>query len=75
MYDKAQKKARVEFLRKYVRLMRTHDFSYQYSDDINLWNRENNKRIKILALRMTLISRPWGRRVVTLAERRYGHVR
>ena len=65
----------IELLRRYVRLMRTHDFSYQWSSDNNYWNKENCKRIKILMLKMALMSSPQGRLLIALAERRYGHVR
>jgi hypothetical protein len=64
----------LQLLRQYLRLMRTHDFSYHYSDDYELWRRENDKRVKLLMFRSTLLLTQQGRWFVTKAERRYGHV-
>jgi hypothetical protein len=64
----------LQLLRRYLRLMRTHDFSYNYSDDWNFYYSENLKRIAIIGLRMNLVLTPRGRWFVTKAEKRYGHV-
>jgi hypothetical protein len=64
----------LQLLRRYLRLMRTHDFSYNYTDDMDVFFRENQKRIDILWLKKTLILTSGGRKFITLAERRYGHV-
>jgi len=64
----------IELLRRYLRLMRTHDFSYWYSDDMAVFLTENDKRITIIMLRASLMLVPRGRRIVKMAERRYGHV-
>jgi hypothetical protein len=61
-------------LRRYLRLMRTHDFSYHYADDADFWLRENKKRIALIMLRSALILTQRGRWFVAKAERRYGHV-
>jgi hypothetical protein len=64
----------LQLLRRYLRLMRTHDFSYHYSDDYDFWKRENEKRIKLVMLKITLLLTRKGRKIVTLAEKRYGYV-
>ena len=64
----------LQLLRRYLRLMRTHDFSYHYSDDYNFWQRENETRIKLLMLKITLVLTKKGRKIVTLAERKWGYV-
>lgn len=64
----------LQLLRRYLRLMRIHDFNYNYSDDFSFWLEENQRRIDILMLRIALISSSKGRWFVTRAERRYGHV-
>jgi hypothetical protein len=63
-----------ELLRRYLRLMRSHDFSYQYSDDYDFYLNENAKRIQLLLLKECLVLTPKGRWFVTKAEKRYGHV-
>jgi hypothetical protein len=64
----------LQLLRRYLRLMRTHDFSYHYSDDMDFWLDENQKRIKIIMLKITLMLTRKGRKIVTLAERKWGYV-
>jgi hypothetical protein len=64
----------LQLLRRYLRLMRTHDFSYSYTDDYSLWKRENDKRIRIMMLKGALLLTSRGRWFITRAERRYGHV-
>jgi uncharacterized protein with PIN domain len=64
----------LQLLRRYLRLMRTHDFSYSYSDDFQFWFSENEKRIEILMLRSALLLTSRSRWFITRAERRYGHV-
>ena len=61
-------------LRQYVRLMRTHDFSYQYSDSPQIWQKENQKRITIMMLKTALLLLPLGRKVVIRTESKYGEV-
>jgi hypothetical protein len=64
----------IELLRRYLRLMKTHDFSYHYCDDFQFWFSENEKRIEILMLRGALLLTLRGRWFITKAEARYGHV-
>jgi hypothetical protein len=64
----------IELLRRYLRLMRTHDFSYWYSDDHAVFTIENDKRTKIIMLKAVLLLGPKGRRIVAKAERKYGYV-
>lgn len=64
----------IEMLRKFLRLMRTHDFSYSYSDDFQLWQRENMKRINLIMLKGVLLLTPRGRYFVKKAEKKYGYV-
>jgi hypothetical protein len=64
----------LELLRRYLRLMRTHDFSYCYTDDVQVWRKENQKRIDILTLKGILLLTSQGRWFITRAEKRWGHV-
>lgn len=64
----------LELIRKYLRLMKSHDFSYHYSDDFEFWQRENMKRINLLLLKGCLLLTPKGRFFITRAEKKYGHV-
>lgn len=64
----------LQVLRRYLRLMRTHDFSYNYSDDMDFYFAENDKRVNLIMLKSVLLLVPKGRRFVAKAERRYGHV-
>jgi hypothetical protein len=64
----------IELLRRYLRLMRTHDFSYWYSDDHAVFTIENDKRTKIIMLKTVLLLIPKGSRIVARAEKRYGYV-
>jgi hypothetical protein len=64
----------LQLLRRYLRLMRTHDFSYHYSDDISVWLDENQIRIEIIMLKGALLLSLRGRWFVAKAEKRYGHV-
>lgn len=64
----------LQILRMYLRLMRTHDFSYNYSDDNDVYLRENEKRVHLIMLRKSLTLTPKGRWFVAKAEKRYGRV-
>jgi hypothetical protein len=64
----------LQLLRRYLRLMRTHDFFYSYSDDYGLWKRENDKRIRILMLKSALLLTSRGQWFVMKAEKKYGYV-
>lgn len=64
----------LQLLRRYLRLMRIHDFSYHYSGDISVWLDENQIRIKLITLRRTLVLTSRGRWFVAKAEGRYGYV-
>ena len=64
----------IELLRRYTRLMKTHDFSYQYSDDRDYYWRENLERLHVMKMKSILSLTPRGRRVVAMAEKRYGYV-
>lgn len=60
--------------KRYLHLMQIHDFSYNYSDNPEVWDRENGIRTEILMLRAALSLTPRGRQVVTEAEKNYGSV-
>jgi hypothetical protein len=64
----------LELLKKYLRLMKTHDFSYCYTDNSRIWRKENQKRIDILMTKGCLLLTSRGRRFVEKAEKRYGGV-
>jgi hypothetical protein len=64
----------LKLLRRYLRLMRTHDFSYSYTDDFALWQKENMVRINLIALKATLSLVPRGQWFVKRAEKKYGYV-
>ena len=64
----------IETLRRYVYLMRTHDFAYNYSDDYSHYRKENLKRICILEMKATLRLTLYGRYIMEMAERKYGYV-
>lgn len=64
----------LQLLRRYLRLMRTHDFSYHYCDDAHFWSGENQKRINIIMLKSVLLLTSRGRWFIEKAEARYGHV-
>lgn len=63
-----------ELTRRYLRLMRIHDFSYSYTDDFQLWQRENTIRINLIVLKGVLVLTPRGRWFVKKAEKKYGYV-
>lgn len=64
----------LQLLRRYLRLMRSHDFSYNYTDDMNVYLDENDKRVNLIMLKSVLVLTPRGRWFVTKAEKRWGHV-
>jgi hypothetical protein len=64
----------LQLLRRYLRLMRTHDFSYNYSDDIDFYFNENDKRVNLIMLKSALVLTLRGRWFVARAEQRYGQV-
>lgn len=64
----------LELLRKYLRLMKTHDFSYHFIDDFNEWQKEDKKRIELIVLKGVLIITSKGRWFVKRAEKKYGYV-
>lgn len=64
----------LSMLRMYLRLMRTHDFSYNYSDDAGVYLRENKKRVNLIMLKSALLLTPRGRQFIVRAEKRYGYV-
>jgi hypothetical protein len=59
---------------KYLRLMRDHDFSYQYSDDPEFWAAENRKGCELKRLEQLLSATAKGRWIVMQAKRKYGYV-
>jgi hypothetical protein len=64
----------LELVKIYLRLMRTHDFSYCYIDDVYEWRKENEKRIRILMFKGCLLLTSRGRWFIEKAEKRYGYV-
>lgn len=64
----------LELLRKYLGLMKTHNFSYHYVDDFQEWKQEDEKRIKIMMLKTVLLLTPRGRFFIARAEKKYGQV-
>lgn len=64
----------LELLRQYLKLMRTHNFSYHYVDDFREWKRENEKRIKIMMFKGALLLTQRGRWFIKKAEKKYGQV-
>lgn len=64
----------LQLLKRYLRLMRTHDFSYHYADDMSFWLDENQIRIEIIMLKGSLLLTSRGRWFITRAEKRYGRV-
>jgi uncharacterized protein with PIN domain len=64
----------LQLLRRYLRLMRTHDFSYNYTDDMDIYLSENDKRINLIMLKSALVLTSRGRWFVARAEQKYGQV-
>jgi hypothetical protein len=64
----------LELLKRYLRLMRTHNFSYHYVDNFREWQRENEKRIRIIMFKGALLLTERGQWFVKKAEKKYGYV-
>jgi hypothetical protein len=54
--------------------MKKHDFSYNYSDDFKHWRKHNIVRADIIFLKTFLVQTKQGRKLIEMAEKRYGYV-